>query len=710
MSSDQKENVFGSGLDEVAPQAGVNARRRTLIKASMGTWVLPAGLASLLTACGSDDDDDDAPDTGGGDDGAVAPPPAPKLLSSFGLVVLPDTQFYARYATEETGNQFGKLFGSEPFMAQTDWIAQSAKALNVPFVIHVGDVVDQVSRPQQWEVADAAMKRLETAGVPYSILAGNHDVLQDIGFESDPVNGTDASRDLAAEPYLKWFGEDRASAQRTFGGRDASGFHEYHIFEAEGQQFLVLSLSWRVSDAGLAWANQVLQTHSSLPAILVNHQLLAIANDAKSPLEVDYGLMLWDKLIRGNDQIFMTVNGHHHGAAHLTKTNDFGHAVEEMVVDYQMAYQGGNGLLRFYEFDLTNNRIVASSFSPWVPMKPRDTLNEFDQAVLTDANNQFVIEMDFAKRFAGFNPNFKAAEGTRDVSVTQAALALALNGYTDVSPPAKAEPANDEDYAHAANTLAHWRFVGGAAGTAVAQGTVIADKSGNNNPLTRAPLNAPAGNTAQEDDLVWSTDRHRLSAAPGSIAFRNATGPRLSYFLTDAAASLNGETFTSGYTIEAFIKIAGDWTAAANAWMNIMTRAGRRGNLPGWTGGLPQSPPLQFAISNLREVQWEVVPSVATPVSSRTNWSGEILVDTWLHVAVVNDPAARETTMYVEGAPVLRNAVDGAGLASLGLPWTVGAGYWDGGGPSGGFLGALGEIRVVAKPLQPSEWLTARAA
>ncbi|MFD4836981.1 LamG-like jellyroll fold domain-containing protein [Achromobacter sp. NPDC058515] len=711
MSSDQKENGIGQDAEDGLQQDGVNTRRRSLIKAGVGTWALPAGLTSLLAACGGDDDDDDAaPSPGGGDEGGTEPPPAAKLLSSFGLVVLPDTQFYARYATAETGNQFAKLFGSEPFMAQTDWIARSAKALNVPFVIHVGDVVDQVSKPQQWEVADAAMKRLEAAGVPYSILAGNHDVLQDIGFESDPVNGTDATRDLAAEPYLKWFGKDRASAQATFGGRDASGFHEYHVFEAEGQKFLVLSLSWRVSDAGLAWARQVLQTHSSLPAILVNHQLLAIANDGVSPLEVDYGLMLWDKLIRGNDQIFMTVNGHHHGAAHLTKINDFGHAVEEMVVDYQMAYQGGNGLLRFYEFDLSNNRIVASSFSPWVPQKPKNAVNEFDQAVLTDANNQFVIEMDFAKRFAAFNPNFKAGPGSREGSVSEAALALALNGFADVKPPEKAAPANDEDYAHAAGTLAHWRFVGGAAGTAVAQGAVVADKSGNNNPLTRAPLNAPAGNTAQEGDLVWSADRHRLSAAPGSVTFRNTAGPRLSYFLTDVAATLNAETFTGGYTVEAFIKIAGDWTAAANAWMNIMTRAGRRGNLPGWAASLPQSPPLQFAISNLREVQWEVVPSSVTPVTARTNWSGEILVDTWLHVAVVNDPATRETTMYVEGAPVLRNAVDGVGLATLGLPWTVGAGYWDGGDPSGGFLGALGEIRVVGKPLQPSEWLTARAS
>lgn len=679
-----------------------DARRRTLLKAGVGSWIVPAmGAGGLLSACGGDG----AP--------AVIPPvtePGPAKVSSFGLAVLPDTQFYARYATEETGNQFAKRYGSTPYLAQTQWIADNARSLKIPFVIHVGDIVDQVGKPQQWDIADKAMKALEDKGVPYSILAGNHDVLEDIGYENKSGNaaGTDATRDLAAEPYLKWFGAGRAKKQDTFGGRDASGFHEYHIFNAEGQRFLVLSLSWRVSDAGIAWAREVLRAHPTLPAILVNHQLIAIANDGVKPLEVDYGLMLWEKLIRNNDQIFMTVNGHHHGAAHLTKVNDFGNAVEEMVVDYQMAYQGGNGLLRFYEFDLTNNEIKALSFSPWVRQKPAATLNEFDQVMLKDANNEFTVNMDFARRFARFAPDFKAAAPSA-TALTVAATAMIMNGYQGVDVKPSKPAANADDYPHVADTVAHWRFFGGAAGSAVADRAVIADASGKGNALTRAALDAPPGNTAQLGDLQWSDDRHRLSSAPGSIQFRNAANPRLSYFMTDAAAAMNSATFTSGYTVEAFIKLDKSWTAATNAWMNIMTRAGRRGNLPGFDGGLPQSPPLQFAISNLKEVQWEVVPQQTPPLSSRTNWSGEILLDTWLHVAIVNDPAARETTMYVEGAPVLRNAVDSVGLASLNLPWTVGAGYWDGGAPGSGFLGAMGEIRIVAKPLPPTQWLTARA-
>ncbi|MFZ8354232.1 Tat pathway signal sequence domain protein, partial [Staphylococcus aureus] len=88
------------------------------------------------------------------------------------------------------------------------------------------------------------------------------------------------------------------------------GFHEYHIFEVSGVKFLVLSLSWRVSDQAIAWARQVIANNPTLPVILANHQLLNIDSDGVSPLQTDYGQMLWERLIKDQDQIFMTLNGH----------------------------------------------------------------------------------------------------------------------------------------------------------------------------------------------------------------------------------------------------------------------------------------------------------------------------------------------------------------------------------------------------------------
>jgi len=705
-----KHSTYGQSVVETPIEGMINAHRRRLMKIGASAFMM-TGMGTMLTACGGSDNDDDAADgtPPASSPGGTTPPTA--KVSSFGLAVLPDTQFYSRYATAETGNQFRKQYGTEPYLAQTLWLAKNAASLQIPFVTHLGDVVDQQDHEQQWQVADNAMAVLEQAKLPYSICAGNHDIIA--AYDYDPAHpsvGTDADRDLTAEPYLKWFGPDRASRQATFGGRDASGFHEYHTFEAQGQRFLVLSLSWAASEAAIAWANDVLRKNPTLPTILISHALIGIANDAITADENEYGLMLWEKLIKGNDQIFMTLNGHIHGAAHLTKINDFGHAVEEMVVDYQMAYQGGNALMRFYEFDLTNNQIKALSFSPWVPEKPQDKLNSYDQAMLTEINQQFVIEMNFAERFGGFNRTFQAAEASND-SLASAASAMILTGYTEPKPIAAVPPTDRDDYPVVADTVAHWRFVGGQAGSDVPEGQVIPDLSGNGYALTRG-----AG-TAQAVSLQWTDDCHRLSAAGGSIAFPDPTQARVNYFQTALGAAINAMTFTDGYTIEAFVKIGKGWTAANNAFMSMMSRAGRRGNLPDFGGSLPQSPPLQFAFSNLREIQWEVRPAQAPDefaadgnISARANWSGEVMIDTWLHVAAVNDPATKETMLYVEGAPVLRNTIDTIGLATLGdaFPWTIGGGFWDGDGPGSGFLGSISEIRIVAKPLDADQWLTAR--
>lgn len=681
--------------------------RRRLLRSGLTLSLIPMGAGTLLSACGGGD--------GTSTDQSNASPVAPGtsgLASRFSIAVLPDTQFYSRYATTAESSQYSNKFGSEPFMAQTYWAAQNAKALAIPFLIHLGDVVDQVGKPDQWKVADQAMRVLETAKLPYSILAGNHDVLEDFDYvsASSQSSGTDAQRTLANEPYLQWFGTSRAKRQNTFRERDTSGFHEYHVFTAEGQQFMVLSLSWRVSDAGIAWARKVIDQNPSLPVILVNHQLLNIDKDGVSPIETEYGRMLWEKLIRDKDQIFMTLNGHHHGAARLTKRNDFGNAVEEMVVDYQMAYQGGNGLMRLYEFDLSNNLINVLSFSPWVTMKPSSTLTQFDQAVLSDANNQFSISMNFSQRFARFNSSFRAGAASR-TSLVDAARASILAGYVEPVIRQPRAPSGPNDYVKVASTLAHWRFVGGAAGQALAVGQVIADETGQN-PIKRDALNVNGVKQAELGDLVWSDDHHHLSAAAGSVRFLNADKnvPRLSYFLTDPSAPINAVDFSStGYTIEAFVKIDKNWSKGMHRWMNIMTRDGRRDKVPGFSGGDGEAPPLLFAVSSLREIQWEIVPAHSGTREPQASWSGEIIVDTWIHIAVVADPKQGVSTMYIEGAPVLRNFGDGSGIASVGatMPWVIGGGSWDG-ARDDGYFGNIGEIRIAAAVLPSTQWLTAR--
>src|SRR5262245_29025684 len=85
----------------------------------------------------------------------------------FTIIHLPDTQFY-------TVNGLGI------FSAQTQWIVNNKNAMNIVYVAHVGDCVDDGNDfMSEWQVADDAMKLIENPtttglinGLPYGIAVG----------------------------------------------------------------------------------------------------------------------------------------------------------------------------------------------------------------------------------------------------------------------------------------------------------------------------------------------------------------------------------------------------------------------------------------------------------------------------------------------------------------------------------------------------------
>ena len=122
--------------------AAPDARRRNLLKAGLSASLLPVGGSALLAACAGGDDNATTAAPAGGAGATPQGPQTPQAISSFALAVLPDTQFYARYATVAENRQFSRKFGSEPFRAQTQWVADNAAGSTSPSR-STGDVVDQ---------------------------------------------------------------------------------------------------------------------------------------------------------------------------------------------------------------------------------------------------------------------------------------------------------------------------------------------------------------------------------------------------------------------------------------------------------------------------------------------------------------------------------------------------------------------------------------
>ncbi|GGY11135.1 LamG-like jellyroll fold domain-containing protein [Streptomyces minutiscleroticus] len=566
----------------------------------------------------------------------------------FGLAVLPDTQYLFDADSADP----------EPLRATFRYLVSERGEADIAFMAHLGDVTEHGS-PDEIELAADTFRTLH-GKVPYSVLAGNHDI----------PSATDDQR--GDSPYLKSFGPRRFSAMPTFGGASPDGYNSFHVLRAGGREWLVLALDWRVSRTGLRWAQGVLDAHPALPAVLTTHDL-AWADDEGVARLSDNGQRLWDGFVRGNDQIFLALGGHYWPPGRTVLTNDAGNDVHVHITNYQDRYYGGAGMIRVYGFDLVRKVVDVETFSPWFLSRDpaKRTPLEAETIELTGPADRFTLDIDFERRFSGFAP--AVPPGPR--------------------PPAAVMPRG---------TVAYWRFdasgtaAPGAAGAPVETGTVIRDLSGNGNDLTVSRLHDSA-----PDVLTWSDDHHRGQPAHASLRFDGGRAPdRGAVLRTAARAPLNSEKFLRGYTIETFIRLPEPFEGD-HAWMGILSWEGRNGDAGKTTGWSPDEPTCSLNLSPERFLQFVVYPERQD--ADPTSWSHALPVGRWTHIAVVND--GRRTVLYVDGSKIARNPAQAStGIATLGKPFVIGATQSDE-TYGQGFYGSIGDTRIVARALSPGQFM-----
>ncbi|WP_189132844.1 LamG-like jellyroll fold domain-containing protein [Wenjunlia tyrosinilytica] len=618
------------------PRAGADRRlflRATAIAGAGSALAAAAGAAPAAAAPATPERHDWRPD---------------RNSPRFTLAVMPDTQYLFDSAT----------INPEPLEASLRYLLHRGRDENIVFMSHLGDLTEN-GRPNEFAAIGEAFRLLDTNRVGYSVLAGNHDI----------KSSTDDQR--GRTPYLDTFGPKRFRGSPTYRGATPDGYNSYHVFHAAGRDWLVLALDWRPSAKGVEWAREVIRRHPKAPVIVTTHELVYADREGDEAQFSEFGQRLWDELIRGNDQIFLTLNGHYWPAARTVRKNDDGNDVHLHITNYQNRYYGGAAMIRLYRFDLARNTIDVETISPWILGRAeKQELNELEaqEIELTGPQERFNVSIDFRRRFAGFAP------------VT----------------PRQPRPASRMLLP---GTLAYWRFDSGHEnGSPLTGSDRIRDLSGHGNHLVTATApGSPAGM------LTWSDDHHPDQPGHGSVRMLGGKAPlRGTYFRTVADAPMNTATFRSGYTLEVFFKLPAYWESGRNAWSGLIGRRGRNGDA-GSTIGDPEEPVAALNVSDAPAPQWAVLPLNREGIA--TNWGDELRLDTWWHLAVVNDGS--HTTMYVQGCPVARNPnAKVTGIGTLGLEWLVG-GFEYGGQLDQVLDGWLGDIRIVAKALPVSKFMMA---
>jgi hypothetical protein len=282
---------------------------------------------------------------------ASAPPPGD---AAWTLIVLPDTQHYAERHPET-------------FLAQARWITENAVARNIRFVVHVGDVVEH-NAPDEWDVAARAFSLIP---VPYAIALGNHDL----------GTGKAETRETLFHTHFPEEGERFESSSA-------------HLFSAGGRDWIVLALEWGPRDRTIAWANRTLARHSDRAGIIVTHAYLysdgTRADHRKKEQRwnphtygtaggVNDGEELWTKLISQHENVVFVLCGHYGedgGAARAVSVGKHGNRVHELLSDYQLRDNGGDGYLRIMAFD--GDRVRVTTYSPTRNDTLDDPANTFE--------------------------------------------------------------------------------------------------------------------------------------------------------------------------------------------------------------------------------------------------------------------------------------------------------------------------------------------
>jgi hypothetical protein len=277
----------------------------------------------------------------------------------FTLAVLPDTQV-------EVGDK------PEMFMSQMQWIAAKKDSLNIPFVLHVGDVVN-FNNGVHYIRANEGFKLLDDAKIPYAISLGNHDT-DAVGENSGSAAPGKTNTNLritgkfnAYHPVSKFI------AQK---GRfeEYKSDNAYYKFNAGGLKWMVFNIEFCPRKEAVEWAGKIIAKNPKYNVIIVTHYFI----NGKAIIGKDnngYGDMspqfMYDEIVSKYPNVRMVLCGHTGISAYRDDIGIKGNHIYSILQDYQGQDKGG-GYIRLLEIDPAQGTISAKMYSPYYNLTKDD--------------------------------------------------------------------------------------------------------------------------------------------------------------------------------------------------------------------------------------------------------------------------------------------------------------------------------------------------
>ena len=296
----------------------------------------------------------------------------PAHAQKFTLPVFPDTQ------TEISAK-------NEMFYSRIDWVIDNKDSLNIPMVLHVGDLVN-FDNYNHWEVASKGYDAFDRNHVPYAIALGNHDT-EAVGVYNGSAAPGNVNQNLRKTyKFNSYFPVHRFENQRGRYEADKSD-NAYYTFKVGDTNWLVLTLEFCPRMGAINWAGDVVKAYFDYNVIILTHYYLTPKGEI-GDRNAGYGdfspQVMYNRLVRLYPNIKFVLSGHVSGSALRVDDGVEGNKIYQMLQNYQNDDFGG-GYIRLLTFDIDNATVSAEMYSPFY-----DRVKEDD--------SKFVIEnVDFLK-------------------------------------------------------------------------------------------------------------------------------------------------------------------------------------------------------------------------------------------------------------------------------------------------------------------------
>lgn len=264
--------------------------------------------------------------------------------------------------------------------SQNDWIVENYEALDMRYVVHTGDFVDNPHTIAQWESVSPEYEKWDQVGLPYGVLAGNHD-----------VDGTDYTE------FYQYFGASRYADNPWYGESYDDNRGHYDRLTMGGVDFIFVYLGYGNHTAeDIAWLNRVLSENSDCIAMLAFHDYLVESGERSSA-----GDNIFRNVVLQNPNVRMVFCGHNYNATRrVDEIDDNGDGVADrtvyqMMANYQNLAEGGSGFFRLMECNVSEGTITSRTYSPYL-----DEYNAYPNSeALRDEygyQDEFTIPFDFS--------------------------------------------------------------------------------------------------------------------------------------------------------------------------------------------------------------------------------------------------------------------------------------------------------------------------